>query len=91
MIRMRPQNIGEFREVTFGNYFTYQANTDEATKGQYPYLIDVKSLFDTEDHPSNYRMAKILKTVVHVVVDETPDGSFIVDKWKIDNHGIYLK
>jgi hypothetical protein len=35
------------------------------------------------------RMARVLKTVAYVVVDETVDGKLVVEKWPIKKHTVY--
>jgi len=35
------------------------------------------------------RMALVLKTVVHVIIDETADGKWVVERWKISRHRSY--
>lgn len=35
------------------------------------------------------RMARVLKTVAYVIVDETDDGQMVVEKWPIKKHTLY--
>ena len=35
------------------------------------------------------RMARILKTVAYVVIDEDPDGQPVVEKWPLRKHRTY--
>ena len=35
---------------------------------------------------SGWRYARVLKTVAHVVVDESDDGSPVVEKWELKSN-----
>lgn len=71
----RPENIGEFREISKGNYFTYRKTDDPwAIEQGYPFIIDVLD---------GVRFANVKKTVAYVVVDEDEAGAPVVEKWSI--------
>ena len=38
-----------------------------------------------------YRWARVLKTVVYIVVDEAADGTPVVDKWSVNQHRSYAR
>ena len=86
--------IGEFIEKSGGKKFEYQmlAQLDEQmfnyNNGNYPHAVWVSS------NPVNdcgYRAARVLKTVVYVVVDEDESGNPVVEKWSISNHTVYSR
>jgi len=84
MLTMRDENIGEFQECEYGNYFTYRytSNTWAILQGL-PHEVDVGD--------GGVRFARVLKTVVHLCVDEDAEGKALIDKWQIKKHNIYTK
>lgn len=73
---------GGFRERTHGHWFDYyNRNTiDRAGFAQdFPHRVFVG--------PDGYdtRVARVMKTVAYVVVDEAADGSPVVERWDIKN------
>lgn len=87
MWRSGENNIGEFQERDYGNWFTYKKTTDEwAISHGYEFQIDVN---DLTGRP--YRFAKILKTVAYVVVDEDENGAPVFEKWHLKRHNVFRK
>lgn len=73
MLSNKQNTEGEFQEKTFGKYFTYSKTTDAwAIANGCTHEIDVMD---------GVRFAKVLKTVVHVCVDEN-----LFETWMIKNH-----
>lgn len=81
MHRYNPQNLGEFQEQEFGNWFTYRkTNNTWALSQGLEFEIDVGD---------GVRFAKVLKTVAHVCCNEGDSGVAITEPWKIKKHNIY--
>jgi len=76
---------GQFVERERGKYFEYDAFSDSA---EYPHRVWVTTPWKGID--SGWRYAKVLKTVVHIVVDEDENG-FVIKKWSIKNHSVYAR
>jgi hypothetical protein len=78
-----PKTIGDFREVSVGNYFTYrESQNDWGLALGYPHEV----------FTGHYWIpAKVLKTVAHIVVDEAEFNTAVVEKWDIKQHNIYPK
>lgn len=74
--------IGCFVERDVGNFFEFSANNTGMFEEEYPHLVWVGGLDDS------YRYARVLKTVVYIVVDEDDDG-LIEEKWQIKQRNIY--
>lgn len=78
MLSNKLNTEGEFQEKTCGKYFTYSKTTDAwAIAKGCTHEIDVLD---------GVRFAKVLKTVVHVCVDEDENGLFLFEVWAIKNH-----
>lgn len=85
--------IGQFIEKDMGNTYEYIKNLEFVTHipahggnpVHFPHLVFVGPPGSTET-----RRALVLKTCVHMVIDETADG-FDVVKWNIKKHKRYLK
>lgn len=89
-----PANVkalGEFVEKSFGRTFQY-ALSDEmflsppAYGGKnkvFPHKIYVGPTGD------DYRIALVLGSVAHVIVDERDNGGWIIEKWEIKKHRKY--
>lgn len=83
MIIGKQINEGEFQEKTHGKYFTYTKTSDPwAIANACTHEIDVLD---------GVRFAKVLKTVVHICLDEDEYGKAIFEVWKIKNHIKYTK
>jgi len=77
--------IGEFREATHGNWFTYVATTDPwAIRQGFVHEIHVGAMGEV-------RYGNVLKTVVHIAVDEAEGGGSIMETWKISKHNIFTQ
>jgi hypothetical protein len=76
---------GHFTETELGKYFEYDRLSDSL---EHPYRVWVTTPWEGID--SGWRYAKVLKTVVHIVVDEDENG-FVIEKWSIKNHSIYVR
>ena len=65
-------------------YTTIPAGNWDREPGAFDHEIHVKDA----THPSglSYRLAKILKTVAYVVVDEDEDGFAIIERWPLTDH-----
>lgn len=71
------RNLGEIQETSTGNWFTYRATENEwAIAHGFTHEIDVG-----EAPSNNVRFASIRKTRMKVVVDESFDGSPVVETW----------
>lgn len=85
-----PLVLGQFVETTHGHRFEYaeRRHPDDSFAPECPHIIyvgqDGQYSMRTET-----RLAKVLKTVVYVVVDEAPDGSPVYEKWSIKGHSVY--
>lgn len=80
---------GQFREVDQKNLFEwFDRNTldRESFAAEFPHRIYVGPGMDGE---GDTRVARVLKTRVHVVVDEAADGSPVVETWHIRARKIY--
>ena len=75
---------GQFIEYTYNHVFEYRPVDEDSwgLRNGFPYEIAIGDLGDT-------RYAKVLKTVVYVVIDQDENGDPIVDKWKIKKHLIF--
>lgn len=72
------QTDGGFTEREFGKRFSYRVTSDAWALGQ--------GLAHEVDVLDGIRFARILGTVAYVAVDETADGSPVLDKWRISAH-----
>lgn len=72
--------LGQFTEVDNGCVFEFSRNSFEAgfpyTEANWPHVVWVGP------EGQSRRFARVLKTVVYVVVDEDMDGP-VVEKWNI--------
>ena len=74
---------GQFIETEYGKYFEYDRLSDSA---EHPYRVWVTT--PREGIDSGWRYAKVLKTVVHIVIDEDENG-LVIEKWQIKRHSVY--
>jgi hypothetical protein len=78
MITSKQTNEGEFQEKTHGRFFTYAKTTDAwAIANGCTHEIDVLD---------GVRFGNVLKTVVHICLDEDVYGKAIFEVWKIKKH-----
>ncbi len=75
-LKYSAENLGEFRNLETNKWFSYTKNTTECWK-QYPFLVAVGP------NAEEVRYARILKTVVYIVVDEDEYGLPVEEKWLI--------
>jgi len=80
--KIKPAILGSFRIEKYGTSFEYTERLDTDYLPEYPHLIYVSYKQDLPAGMAPYRYGLVKKTVVYVVVDEAPDGSPIVEKWK---------
>lgn len=83
MLSMHESNLGDFQECDYGNYFTYRF-TDN------PWAL-LNGLMHEIDVGDGVRFARVLKTVVHLCIDEDIDGKAVIEKWQIKNHNNYVR
>ena len=77
-----PTILGQFRERDAGLTFQYAARDgshDPAFAPDYPHMVYV------DPRGGDTRIARVLKTVAHVVVDEDENGP-VIEHWRIDGH-----
>lgn len=84
--------IGSFKHKETGRHFDFTKPLDvfqvvekNGKVNSFPHLVYVGPNGDQT------RFARVLKTVAYVVVDETTDGKFVVEKWPIKGHTLYPK
>ena len=84
--------LGRFVEKEYGHIFEFSKNPDltlfpKAHGGknvEYPHLVWVGGKGSGRPH----RWARVGKTVVHIVTDETTEG-YVIEKWNIKEHCLY--
>ena len=81
MYRYNQENIGEFYECDFDKNFTYRE-----TKNEWALSHGLKHEIDCLDC---VRFANVRKTVVNVCIDESSDGTPVIEKWFIKKHVIF--
>lgn len=83
--QVRPRLLGSFTEKDCGHFFEYA----ERMPGMFP--ADFGTDCDKVVYVGNGepRLARILKTVAYIVVDERPDGSASYERWDIKGHRVY--
>ena len=79
-----PMIFGQFVEEEFGHSFEYaeRRHADDSFAPEMPHIVYVGP-------DGQVRLAKVLKTVAYVVVDEDENGKPVIDKWYIKQHKIY--
>jgi hypothetical protein len=80
MLNFTHETIGTFQEKEKGNWFSYsgrKCSNTFAPIDEYPHIVDVLE---------GTRFARVLKTVVYIVVDENDDGTPVVEKWNIKRY-----
>lgn len=78
-----PMIFGNFREKREGHIFEYaeRRGFPDDFAPEMPHMIYVGD--------GQTRLAKVLKTVAWIVIDESDDGSPVYVKWDIKNHAVY--
>jgi hypothetical protein len=82
MFNSNDKVIGYFRESEFKQWFPVYVNHEHGSgsfASDFPYVIRVSS---DPINDTGLRYAKVLKTVMHVVVDEYANGEPCVETWK---------
>jgi hypothetical protein len=82
MFNSNDKVIGYFRESEFKQWFPVYANHaygSGAFASDFPHVIRVLS---NPINDTGLRYAKVLKTVMHVVVDEYANGEPCIETWK---------
>jgi hypothetical protein len=80
------KQVGEFQEVTFGEYFSYRS----VEEGDFFPDRWIKDGFDKVLilADNNIRLCKVIRTRCYVVIDEDCTGNPVVVPWKIRKHVI---
>ena len=80
-----PLILGQFREAEYVATFEFAERrwTDDEFAPDMPHVIYVG------EGSVEPRLAKVLKTVAFVVVDEDADGQPVIEKWSIKNQRDY--
>lgn len=83
--------VGYFTETTQGHVFDYSENPEQilsppAHGGRNRVFPHVVWVGPEGDPGRGYRYALVLKTCVHIIIDEMPDGKWCVVKWDICKH-----
>ena len=78
-----PLVLGFFREASRGHSFEYaeRRHPDDNFAPNMPHMIFVGN--------GETRLAKVLKTVAWVVIDEDEKGEPVYVQWKLRNHQVY--
>ena len=79
------KNAGEFRERSAG-FFHWYADATESEHGGWVRLYNLPHLIETSD---GYRLARVLKTVAYIAIDEDAEGRPVLEKWHIGSHRRY--
>jgi len=81
-----PRILGRFTGCEYGTTFEYaQRPADDTTFApEYPHLVYVG-----QNTKRDFRYARVLGTVAHVVIDEGADGEPVIEKWQIKQHSRY--
>jgi len=75
---------GAFREVDHGGLFEFAIRMPQhfgTWAGGFNQIVYVGT--------GGYRLARVLKTVAYIVVDEDVDGQPVTEKWFIKDHRAY--
>jgi hypothetical protein len=85
--------IGSFTEKENGNFFEFsEAKREDFGWSEVPsdfiHRVWVTTPWKMD---RGYRMAKVLKTVVYVLVDEDESGELVIEKWNIKGHTEYTR
>lgn len=80
--------LGSFREKEFDLLFEYSQDPKaKPPLDDFPVKVWVTPAGNSIPE---FRWAKVLKTVAHVVVDEDAEGKPVVEHWKIKDHTHYI-
>lgn len=81
-----PLLLGQFVEKDFGHRFEY-CERDSADRCDFAY--DFPHRIFVGKRAEQTRVAKVLNTVAHIIVDEDENGQPVVEKWDIKQHRHY--
>lgn len=73
---------GSFTESEYGKHFDYSKSVNPLDIDGKPFNMIVY----VGPHGKDVRYAHIKKTVAYIVVDESDDGGYVVEKWNIKKH-----
>ena len=88
--------IGSFESKETGKFFEYSeakeedwvAYADYGLKSEYVHRVWVTTPWKMD---RGFRMAKVLKTVAYILLDEDDYGEPVIEKWKIKKHNVYSR
>jgi len=80
--------VGQFTEKEHGNIFEYSAVPKDKTE-DFPSYEHIVWVGPSLVSGTEYRHAKVLKTVAYVIVDEDDEGIPVIEKWDIKSHCVY--
>jgi len=84
MLKFTGDTVGEFYVPDTKVWFTYAETQD-------PWAVKMKLKHEIHMSDGSVRFADVLKTVVHVCVDESSVGSLVMESWKISKHNKHVK
>lgn len=77
-----PLVLGSFNNSNAGVYeYAERRGFPDSFAPDFPHIVYVGT--------GETRLAKVLKTVAYVVIDEAADGSPVVEKWSLRSHRAY--
>lgn len=95
--RTQAASAGEFRAKDGNRHFEYAKGVSKENyqfpqewRSSFPDVVEVHCGTPAGGMYKN-RAAKVMKTVVYVVTDETDCGQPIAEKWEIKNHRVWKK
>ena len=77
------ENFFEYSEAKEEDWGTY---ADYGLRNEYVHRVWVTSPWKMD---RGFRMAKVLKTVAYILLDEDEYGEPVIEKWKIKKHNVY--
>lgn len=85
-----PLLLGQFREADHGHMFEYAERRwfSDHVAPEMPHVVYVGTSGSNSVGVVT-RLAKVLKTVAYIVVDEDENGNPVIEKWSIKQHRAY--
>ena len=84
--------LGCFREKEFDNFFEFsEAPKNKTYSIAFPEFKHLVWVGPSLVSGTEFRHAKVLKTVAYVIVDEDFEGNPVIEKWSIKNFEKYEK
>jgi hypothetical protein len=80
----QPRLLGSF-ETHKGTHFEYAVRPEADKVFNAPWMPHIVYVNDVAGHGCGYRAARVLGTVVYVVIDEDDNGP-VVEKWTLKRH-----